>query len=174
MKWAVFISGTGSNLTSLMDAMESWEVALVVTNKDSAPGALRVRRRGVPVWLITKKTDWVELATRLKQAGIESIALAGFMRIVPPEFLRAWTGPILNLHPSLLPAFPGLESIKRSFEAGSQMGVTVHHVVEDVDAGNIILQKQTSRRSNLEESELRLHIVEQRSIQKGVQLCDQR
>lgn len=172
MKWAVFVSGTGSNMTALIDAMESWQVSLVVCNRKASVGAKRARRRGLPVWYIGKEIDWENLSQRLQAAGIQSIVLAGFMKILPEEFLRSWNKPVINLHPSLLPAYPGVESIRRSFEEGARMGVTVHEVIAQVDAGPILLQKESKRASTLEDSEFRLHVLEQRLLQKGVGKCD--
>lgn len=178
MRWAVFISGTGSNLTSLLDACESWNIALVVSNKPNAPGVRRARRRGVPVWLIDqigkKESSWVDLANQLKAAGIQAIALAGFMKIVPAAFLNAWNGLIINLHPSLLPSYPGLESLRRAYDDNAPIGVTIHHVVPEVDAGPFVIQKSLRTETTFEETEVMAHISEQRLLLKGVGICDQK
>lgn len=174
MRWAVFISGTGSNMTALLDEPESWNITMVVTNRKMAPGVGKARRRGVPVKFFSKDSSWLELSKELSQAGVQGLILAGFMRIVPGEFLKAWKetgGVILNLHPSLLPDHPGLDSIRRSFDSGGPMGVTVHHVVAEVDAGPIIAQRSTRRCTHLEDSELLLHFQEQRELIRGVRAC---
>lgn len=174
MRWAVFISGTGSNLTALLDAYESWDIRVVVTNKATAPGAARSRRRGVPVWKISKNDSWVTLSDRLKAAGVQAIALAGFMKIIPAEFLNHWDRVVINLHPSLLPLYPGLNSLKRAFDDGASIGITVHHVVSEVDAGPIVVQKALTLGVEFSETETRAHILEQRLLQKGVGICDRK
>lgn len=149
---AVFISGRGSNLQSLIDACEApdfpAEIAVVVSNKADAYGLVRAQNAGIPALAIPHK----DYATReafeqaildgLKDYDIGLICHAGFMRILTPYFLNHWHGPIINIHPALLPKFKGLHTHERALEAGESIsGCTVHYVSEGVDEGEIILQK---------------------------------
>ncbi|MES2854261.1 MAG: formyltransferase family protein, partial [Bdellovibrionota bacterium] len=136
-RWAVLISGRGSNLSSLL-LNTDFDIRLVVSSSDSAEGLLKARRAGVPTRIApTKRTltgktklDFEKLSEELAQCGITHVLLAGFMKIVPASFVSRWNGKILNLHPSMLPLYPGLDSIQNAFAAGADMGVTVHEVNE--------------------------------------------
>ena len=125
-----------------MDLQSEAEIGLVVSNNIQAQGVARARRSGVPIYITEKKIDWVRLNLELKRRQITQIFLLGFMRIIPPEFVTEWQGQILNLHPSLLPEYPGLHAIEKSYEEGAAMGVTVHIVVPEMDAGPILLQQK--------------------------------
>lgn len=140
-RWAIFISGRGSNLQAVLDET-SLDVRLVVSSRATAPGLLRARRSGIPTLVLDKKINWTALNEKLKSLGITHVFLLGFMKIVPAEFISAWENRVLNVHPSLLPAYAGLQSIERSFQDGADMGVTVHVVTPEMDAGPALQRKK--------------------------------
>lgn len=168
-KWAVLISGRGSNLAAAFDCLDAADIALVVSSKPNAYGLLRARRAGVastvaPLVAGTNKIDFAELERLLKQRSITHVFLLGFMKIVPISFIQAFSGRILNLHPSLLPLYPGLDSIARAWRDNAPLGATVHDVVAQVDAGRRLCAREvslSSATSSLESAEYRVHIVEQ-------------
>ncbi|ANP44760.1 phosphoribosylglycinamide formyltransferase [Candidatus Viadribacter manganicus] len=146
---AVLISGRGSNLQALLDADQSaYEVVLVVSNVPGAAGLERARAAGVEALELDHKPYGKnreaferDLDALLVQRNIQLVALAGFMRVLTSFFVRAWTGRLVNIHPSLLPKFPGTKTHERALEAGeTEHGATVHLVVDEVDAGEIIGQ----------------------------------
>ncbi|MBN8607552.1 MAG: phosphoribosylglycinamide formyltransferase [Caulobacterales bacterium] len=146
---AVLISGRGSNLQALLDAEQNaYEVALVVSNIPNAAGLDRAREAGVEAIALDHKRYGQnreaferDLDALLVQRNIEIVALAGFMRVLTPYFVRAWQGRLLNIHPSLLPKLPGTKTHERALAAGeSEHGCTVHLVVDEVDAGEILGQ----------------------------------
>lgn len=141
---AVFISGGGSTLQALLDMHHQIDIQLVVSNRKKASGILKAKRFGKPVFIQTKKTDVSFLQKILESYRIDKIVLAGYMKILPPEFVKVWAGRIMNIHPSLLPAYPGLDSAARSHEDQKNMGVTIHHVNAEMDSGKIFLQKQSA------------------------------
>lgn len=147
----VLISGSGSNLQALIDRMADGSIpariGLVISNRADAFGLERARRAGIPAMVIDHKTfpdrERFEQAmiAALEQAGVGLVCLAGFMRVLTPCFIRAFQGRLLNIHPALLPAFPGLHVQQRAIEAGARFsGATVHFVTEEVDAGPIVVQ----------------------------------
>lgn len=153
-RWAVFISGQGSNLRSILHSHLAEKVALVLSSKKNVQGIRVARQMAKPVWSLNdfkfeiegkKKVDWLKLTSELEEFAVNRIFLAGFMKIVPEEFVSAWEGRMLNLHPSLLPLYPGLDVIEKSFKDGADMGVTIHQVNEEVDAGKILVQRKISR-----------------------------
>lgn len=145
---AVLISGGGSNLQALLDAPEmAAEIALVVSNRPDAFGLERARRQGVPAELLdhqsfaSREAFEAQLDRLLRDAAIELVCLAGFMRVLTPGFVEAWHDRLLNIHPSLLPAFPGLHTHARALAAGCQVhGCTVHLVRPTLDDGPILVQ----------------------------------
>jgi len=145
---AVLISGGGSNLQALLGAPgEAAEIALVVSNRPDAFGLERARRHGVPAELLdhrsfaSREAFEANLDGLLRDAGIELVCLAGFMRVLTPGFVEAWHDRLLNIHPSLLPAFPGLHTHARALAAGCQVhGCTVHLVRPTLDDGPILVQ----------------------------------
>ena len=145
---AVLISGGGSNLQALLDAPgNAAEIALVVSNRPNTFGLERARRHGVPAALVDhrsfagREAFEAELDARLRAAAIELVCLAGFMRVLTPGFVEAWRDRLLNIHPSLLPAFPGLDTHARALAAGCQVhGCTVHLVRPTLDDGPILVQ----------------------------------
>jgi formyltetrahydrofolate-dependent phosphoribosylglycinamide formyltransferase len=146
---AVLISGRGSNLQALLDAsQDAYEIVLVVSNVPSAAGLDRARAANVEAITLDHKPYGKnreaferDLDALLIERNIELVALAGFMRVLTPFFVNAWSGRLVNIHPSLLPKFPGTNTHARALEAGeSEHGVTVHLVVEEVDSGEILGQ----------------------------------
>ena len=147
---AVLISGRGSNLEALADykrkADPSYEIVLVASNVPEARGLVLARRFGIPTWAKSHKgmerADFDGLISEeLEQHGVGVIALAGYMRLLSPEFIRTWEGRILNIHPSLLPLYKGLDTHGRALAAGDEYaGCSVHVVTEELDAGPVLAQ----------------------------------
>jgi len=148
---AVLLSGRGSNFEALADSVAGGsipgaEIAIVISNQPEASGLKRAQERGIPARLIPSRGLQREAYDRqvvavLQQHNIDLICLAGYMRLLSPYFVAAFPQRILNIHPSLLPAFPGLEAQKQAWEHGVKFaGCTVHFVDENLDAGPIILQ----------------------------------
>jgi phosphoribosylglycinamide formyltransferase 1 len=147
----VLLSGRGSNFEALAESVSAGripnaEIAIVISNKPDAPGLERAKARGIPAWLIPSKGLEREaydrkVAAVLHEHKADLICLAGYMRLLSPYFVAAFPQRILNIHPSLLPSFPGLESQKQALDYGVKFaGCTVHFVDENLDAGPIILQ----------------------------------
>jgi phosphoribosylglycinamide formyltransferase-1 len=151
MKLAVLISGSGSNLQAFIDAIEAdrlkAEIVRVVSNKADAYGLERAAQAGIATTLVDHKAyanreDFDQaLVESLRPQAVDLVILAGFMRILTPVFIAAFSGRLLNIHPSLLPKYPGLHTHQRALEAGdSHAGATVHFVTEQLDGGPPILQ----------------------------------
>lgn len=149
---AVFASGTGTNFEAISAACAAGElraeVVLVVCDKAGAAVVARAERRGIPVFVFAakeygSKAEYErEIVRRLREAGVSLICLAGYMRIVGEELLEAYRGRIINIHPSLLPAFQGAHAIERALAYGVKVfGVTIHFVDETLDGGRIIAQR---------------------------------
>ncbi|HEX5678428.1 MAG TPA: phosphoribosylglycinamide formyltransferase [Alcanivorax sp.] len=148
---AVLISGTGSNLQAILDAIDAGElparVSLVLSNKAGAGGLARAERAGVPAAVIDHR-DYADRATfdqamieRIDAHGADTVVLAGFMRILSPGFVRHYRGRLINIHPSLLPKYPGLNTHARALEAGDQdHGCSLHFVTDELDGGPLIAQ----------------------------------
>lgn len=148
---AVLLSGRGSNFEALADSvaagrLPNGEIALVLSNREGAPGIQKALDRGLPARVIPsrglEREAYDELVVAaLQQAGVDLVCLAGYMRLLSAHFVSAFPNAILNIHPSLLPAFPGLESQRQALEHGAKFsGCTVHFVDENLDAGPIVLQ----------------------------------
>jgi phosphoribosylglycinamide formyltransferase-1 len=147
----VLLSGRGSNFEALAESVAAGripdaEIALVVSNRENAPGIERAHKRGIEARVIPSKGLEREaydklVAAALNEKKVELVCLAGYMRLLSPYFIAAFPNRILNIHPSLLPAFPGLEAQRQALEHGAKFsGCTVHFVDENLDAGPIILQ----------------------------------
>src|SRR5437762_11392495 len=147
----VLLSGRGSNFEALADGFSAGripgaEIAIVLSNREGAPGIARARVRGIPTRVIPSKGLEREpydrqVVAALNEAKVDLICLAGYMRLLSPYFVAAFPQRILNIHPSLLPSFPGLEAQKQALDYGVKFaGCTVHFVDENLDAGPIILQ----------------------------------
>lgn len=145
---AILISGTGSNMAALIYASRAddcpYEVVLVTGDKPDAPGLALAEAEGVPVARLSEQERgnlFDALDRRLREAEVDTVALAGFMRILPAEFVDRWSGKLLNIHPSLLPKYRGLHTHARALEAGdSHAGCSVHLVTAEVDAGEVLGQ----------------------------------
>jgi phosphoribosylglycinamide formyltransferase 1 len=147
----VLLSGRGSNFEALADSVSAGhipnaEIALVLSNREGAPGIERAQARGLETRVIPSKGLEREAYDRqvvasLREANVDLVCLAGYMRLLSPYFVAAFPQRILNIHPSLLPSFPGLESQRQALEYGVKFaGCTVHFVDENLDAGPIVLQ----------------------------------
>jgi phosphoribosylglycinamide formyltransferase-1 len=148
---AILISGAGTNMEAIARAGQApdypAQVVLVLSNRANAEGLARAAALGLPTETLphrdfpTREAFDEALHERLTAHGVEAIALAGFMRILSPGFLRHWNGRIVNIHPSLLPKYPGLDTHARALAAGdTQAGATVHLVTQDLDSGPILAQ----------------------------------
>jgi phosphoribosylglycinamide formyltransferase 1 len=152
MKVGILISGRGSNMAAIVEAVQSGripnsEVAVVVSDKKSAAGLEKARERGIETVVIERKgraraEHDAEIVGELRKRNVELICLAGYMRLLSGDFVSAFPNRIINIHPSLLPAFPGLDAQRQAVEYGVKIsGCTVHFVDERLDHGAIILQR---------------------------------
>ncbi|HEY5765160.1 MAG TPA: phosphoribosylglycinamide formyltransferase [Candidatus Deferrimicrobiaceae bacterium] len=148
---AVLVSGGGSNLQAILDACDRGEipgrVVLVISNKEDAYGLVRAKKHGVPAEIVrhrdfpTREAFDARLVEVIRGSGAELVCLAGFMRVLTPVFVRAFPNRILNIHPALLPSFPGTHGPKQALEYGVRFsGCTVHILDEGVDTGPIVVQ----------------------------------
>lgn len=173
MRVAVLASGNGSNLQALIDKLSAdqhgVEFVRVVSDQPGARALERASAAGIPTAVITladhpdRAARDAAIAAVLKQDEVDLVVLAGYMAILSPEFIAAFAGQIINVHPSLLPAYPGLRSIERALKAGeAETGVTVHHVDEGVDTGAVIAQEVVpiDPGESLDELTERVHAVE--------------
>lgn len=179
---AVFASGRGSNLLALHDAVQDGripgaELALVVCDRPDAPVIEKVQKRGLPIFVFhpkefpDKASYEQALHKQLAEHEIGLIVLAGYMRLVGPTLLNSWEGLLINLHPSLLPKFPGKDAIEQAWQAGvATTGVTVHFVDSGMDTGPVIAQEQVPRNPDdtLETLAERIHQVEHRLLPQVV------
>lgn len=151
IKLAVLISGSGSNLQAIIDAIEAGQldakIALVLSNKANAYGLERAQQHGIPAQCIAHRnfSDRASFDQAMQQVleplELDYLVLAGFMRILTPEFIRHFEHRILNIHPSLLPRYPGLHTHRRALENGdSEHGVSIHLVTEVLDDGPLLMQ----------------------------------
>lgn len=149
-KLGILLSGRGSNFEAIAENVECAripaEIAVVISNRADAPGIERARERDLPAVVLPSQGVPREeydrrLVAELHRRGVDLVCLAGFMRLLGPEFCRAFALRALNIHPSLLPAFPGVDAQKQALEYGVKIsGCTVHFVDERLDAGPIVLQ----------------------------------
>jgi len=145
---AVFVSGSGTNLQAIIDSgIESANIAVVVCDTPGVMAIERARKHGIPVELVngrdfeSREEFERRIVAKIDRYDIGLVVLAGFMRILTPYFLGRFANRIINIHPSLLPSFPGTNSVRQALDYGvKQTGCTVHFVGEEVDAGPIILQ----------------------------------
>jgi formyltetrahydrofolate-dependent phosphoribosylglycinamide formyltransferase len=174
-KVGVLISGRGSNMAALIEAAKDpgypAEIAVVVSNRPQAPGLDLARELGVEAVAIDHQPFGKDTADReaheremdaaLRARGVEVVCLAGYMRVLTPWFVNAWTGRMLNIHPSLLPHFPGLDTHRRALEAGhAEAGCTVHLVTEGVDEGPIVAQARVPVAPGDTEDTLAARVIE--------------
>jgi phosphoribosylglycinamide formyltransferase 1 len=170
---AIFASGSGTNFQAIVDAVKNGivpaRVALLVCDKPGAKVIERAERERIPTFVFSPK-DYDSKAefeqailAELRKHEIEFIALAGYMRLIGPTLLDAYEGKIVNIHPSLLPAFPGKDAIGQAYRAGVKItGVTIHYIDEGMDTGPIIAQRAIAihEGESLAQLEARIHEVE--------------
>jgi phosphoribosylglycinamide formyltransferase 1 len=167
----ILLSGRGSNFEAIADSISAGrlhaEIAIVISNRADAPGLDSAKRRGLNAQLIPSKgrvreEHDAEVIGALKQAQVDLVCLAGYMRLLSPDFIRAFPNRIINIHPSLLPAFPGMDAQKQALEYGVKVtGCTVHFVDEHLDNGPIILQKTVPVRDGDDVHTLAARILKQ-------------
>ena len=171
----VLLSGRGSNFVAIADniaqgRLTGCEIAVVISNKADAPGLAAARERGLKAVAIEAKgrkraEHDAEIIATLQENGVELVILAGYMRLLSREFVAAFRDRILNIHPSLLPAFPGLDAQEQAFDYGVQVaGCTVHFVDEELDHGVIVLQKAVAVREDDDAHALAERILEQEHV----------
>jgi len=182
-KFAVFVSGSGSNLQAIIDAVNRGyipgNIALVVSDNPQAYAVVRAKNAGIETFVFNpraypKREDYEEIIIQeLNKREVEFIVLAGFMRVLTPFFIRKYKNKILNIHPALLPSFPGTHGVRDALNYGVKItGVTVHFVDEGIDTGPIILQEAEKVRDDDSEESLhqRLHEIEHRIYPKAIKL----
>jgi phosphoribosylglycinamide formyltransferase 1 len=170
----ILISGRGSNFEAIADSIDRGripaEIAIVISNRADALGVETARRRRLDALVIPSKArvreeHEHEVIAALKQHNVDLVCLAGYMRLLSPVFVRAFPNRILNIHPSLLPAFPGMDAQKQALEYGAQVsGCTVHFVDESLDGGPIIVQRAVPVLAGDDEHTLAARILEQEHI----------
>lgn len=179
-KVGILVSGNGSNLQAIIDEkIASCEIALVISNKPDVYAIKRAQSNNIPVEIINNKNFETreeferQLIKSLDSRGIELIVLAGFMRVLTPLFVRHYKNRIINIHPALLPSFPGVDAAKQALEYGVKYsGCTVHFVDDGVDTGPIILQAIVGIEDSDTEQTLleRIHKEEHRVFPEAVRL----
>lgn len=163
---AVLISGRGSNMRALAENADGYEVVLVASNAPLAAGLEWARDQAIPTWTWDsrgiEKSVWEKaLRQALDDHRVGTIALAGFMRILSAEFTREWAGRIVNIHPSLLPKYRGLDTHSRAIAAGDRVsGCSVHLVTEELDAGDVLGQVEVPILPDDTEATLEARVLE--------------
>jgi phosphoribosylglycinamide formyltransferase-1 len=171
----ILLSGRGSNFVAIADSIDAGRIAdariaVVISNRAEAPGVAAARQRGLSVAVIPsrgrpREEHDREIVATLKQHNVDLVCLAGYMRLLSPWFVRQFPRRILNIHPSLLPAFPGVEAQEQAFAYGVKVsGCTVHFVDEELDHGAIIVQKTVPVLDSDDERTLAARILEQEHI----------
>lgn len=175
MKLGILLSGRGSNFLAIADNVTSGklpgaEIVVVISNRTDAPGIGAARQRGLKALVIPsqgkpREQHDREVVAALQEAGAELVVLAGYMRLLSPWFVQQFRNRIINIHPSLLPAFPGLDAQKQAFEYGVKVsGCTVHFVDEQLDHGAIIVQRTVPVLPGDDEHTLADRILEQEHV----------
>lgn len=171
----ILLSGRGSNFVAIADSIDAGRIpdariAVVISNKVDAPGIATARQRGLNALVIPSKgkpreQHDREVVAALNESGVQLVCLAGYMRLLSPWFVQQFPHRILNIHPSLLPAFPGLEAQEQAFAYGVKVsGCTVHFVDEELDHGAIIVQKAVAVLDSDDEHTLAARILEQEHV----------
>jgi phosphoribosylglycinamide formyltransferase-1 len=174
-KLGILLSGRGSNFLAIADSIsagtiQNAEIAVVISNKPYAPGIVAAEKRGLNAHVIQSKglsraDHDRQIVTCLREHNVDLVCLAGYMRLLSREFIAAYSQRILNIHPSLLPAFPGLDAQRQALEYGVKVtGCTVHFVDEELDHGAIIAQKTVPVLPDDNEETLSARILEQEHI----------
>ncbi|MYA30049.1 MAG: phosphoribosylglycinamide formyltransferase [Gammaproteobacteria bacterium] len=169
LRTVVLLSGTGTNFQAILDRAASDAVDVepvgALSDRPGAQGLERARRAGIPAIAVPRgkfpdaRSWWDGIAARLRTLSPDVLVLAGFMRILPPELCREYKGRVLNIHPSLLPRFPGLNTYRRVLAAGDRWhGTTVHFVTEDLDAGPRVAQARIRVGRGDDEDSLRARV----------------
>ena len=179
----VLLSGRGSNFEALADSaaagrIPNAEIAIVISNREGAPGIERAKTRAIETRVIPSKGLEREaydklVAAALREMRVDLVCLAGFMRLLSSAFVGAWAGRLMNIHPSLLPAFPGLHPHRQALEYGVKVsGATVHFVDDGVDSGPVILQASVPVRPDDTEDSLsaRILVEEHRLYPEAIRL----
>ncbi len=172
MKIGILISGRGSNMTAIIEAVRNGQIpkseaAVVISDKINAEGLSKARERNVETLVVEKNNRKrvehdAEIVGELKKRNVELVCLAGYMRLLSPEFIRSFPNRILNIHPSLLPSFKGLDAQKQAIEYGVKIsGCTVHFVDESLDGGAIVRQKVVEVQDEDTAESLAARILEQ-------------
>ena len=183
MRFAVFVSGEGTNLDAIIAAVKAGdikaELALVFSNRRKANALKKAKEAGIKT-LVLERKDYStpqsfdrDIVIYLKEEQIDFVVLAGYMKILTPWFVKQFPNKILNVHPSLLPSFKGARGIKDTFTYGSKVaGVTIHFVDEKMDHGPIIMQEafKLTEKETLESLEERIHKVEHKIFPKAIGL----
>ena len=145
---AILISGRGSNMRALIEQASGYAVVLVASNKPQAPGLDYARGAGIPTWTwdggaVAREEFEAALGRALRDHRVGTVALAGYMRLLSNPFVEQWRGRIVNIHPSLLPKYPGLDTHSRAIAAGDEVsGCSVHVVTEEVDCGQVLARAE--------------------------------
>jgi phosphoribosylglycinamide formyltransferase 1 len=171
----ILLSGRGSNFLAIVKAIHEGrladaEIAVVLSNREDAAGLDSASELGLPVFAIPSKgrkraEHDAEMIGKLREFAVDLVCLAGYMRIISPEFVQAFPDRILNVHPSLLPAFPGLDAQKQALDYGAKVaGCTVHFVDEAVDHGVIVLQRTVAVNDDDTEQTLSARVLEQEHL----------
>jgi phosphoribosylglycinamide formyltransferase-1 len=168
---AVFASGRGSNFVAIADALAEAKrhgIEFLLCDVDGAPVLERARERKIPTFLavyggVPRREVEKKIVRHLERRRVDIVALAGFMRLLTPAFLEGFKGPVINLHPSLLPKYPGTHGIEESYRSGdTELGISIIRVDEGVDTGPVLLQKSFTRSGteSLQAIEDRIHALE--------------
>ncbi len=171
-KLGILVSGRGSNLSAIMDSIDrkelNAEITLVLSNKKEAPALQKCRARGIPSLFLDPKSYGgkaeydLALVKELRAKSVDLVCLAGYMKLLSDEFISSFRGKIINIHPSLLPSFPGLSAQKQALDYGVKFsGCTVHFVDEGIDTGPVIMQSVVPIYDADDEEKLSQRILEQ-------------
>lgn len=167
----ILISGRGSNMQAIFDAGLPARIAAVISNRADAKGLEVARSHDIPTAIVnhadypTREAFDTALAAAIDAYGPQLVVLAGFMRILTPKFVERYSGRMINIHPSLLPAFPGTDTHRRALEAGVKLhGCTVHFVTPQVDRGPIIIQAEVPVLAEDDEATLAARVLEQEHV----------
>jgi len=167
----VLLSGRGTNMVALSEYKRreprAYDIALVASNVPEARGLVAARRLGIPVWAqshrgIAREAFDALVDAELRRHGVDVVALAGYMRLLSPAFVRAWEGRILNIHPSLLPAYKGLDTHHRAIEGGeTHAGCSVHLVTDELDDGPVLARAEVRIRPRDSADTLAARVLEE-------------